>query len=142
VVGESDTGEGLNRTSTFIFHGVATVLPTHAFLWTEGAGMIDLGDLSGRPTIYGGSFSIANAINNSGVVVGYSTLRDGVNHAFRWTRDGGMIDLNTLLPGGSGWVLHEANDINDNGQIVGTGLHDGTERAFRLTPAPALMSKP
>ena len=45
-----------------------------------------------------------------------------------------MVDLNTLLPLNSGWVLMEANDINDNGQITGYGLHNGVGRAFRLSP--------
>src|SRR5215813_10448353 len=37
--------------------------PTHAFLWTASAGMVDLGTL-------GGSDSQAQAINNAGQVVG------------------------------------------------------------------------
>ena len=48
-----------------------------------------------------------------------------------------MHNLNTLLDGsGAGWVLHSANDINDAGQIVGHGTHNGTTRAFLLTPVP------
>ena len=45
-----------------------------------------------------------------------------------------MKDLNALLPRGSGWVLNNAWDINDKGQITGNGLHNGNARAFRLTP--------
>ena len=63
----------------------------------------------------------------------------GASHAFRWTQVGGMIDLNTLLPSNSGWVLIEANDINDRGQITGFGLHNGLERAYRLNP-PELVN--
>ena len=32
-----------------------------------------------------------------------------------------MIDLNTLLPSGSGWVLRRATGISEGGQIVGVG---------------------
>lgn len=86
--------------------------------------MKDLGHL-------GGGYSIAHAVNNHAEVVGYSTIAGGARRAFRWTI-GGMKDLNSLLPGGSGWVLSEAWDINDRGQIVGNGLHNGKSRAFRL----------
>jgi hypothetical protein len=46
-----------------------------------------------------------------------------------------MKDLNTLLPAGSGWLLNTATDINDRGQIVGAGMHNGHHRAYLLTPA-------
>lgn len=46
-----------------------------------------------------------------------------------------MIDLNTLLPNGSGWLLQEAIGINDSGQITGYGLYNGTEEAFLLNTA-------
>jgi probable HAF family extracellular repeat protein len=127
VVGESDTGFII--TTEPIVQGF-TLFGTHAFLWTEGAGMVDLGHL-------GGGDSQAHAINNHGVVVGTSELPNGTSHAFRWTSAEGMVDLNTLLPSGSGWVLIEAWDVNDKGQITGDGLHDGQGRAFRLNPQPA-----
>jgi len=44
-------------------------------------------------------------------------------------------DLNGLIPAGARWLLTEARDINDSGQIVGTGIFDGQVRAFLLTPA-------
>jgi len=126
VVGESDF-QLVNNPSTTAFVLPGTSLTgTHAFLWTEAKGMKDLGHL-------GGGYSIAQAINNNGEVVGYSTLPGGTRRAFRWSSFGGMKDLNTLLPSGSGWVLTEANDINDRGQVVGNGLHNGKSRAFRFT---------
>jgi probable HAF family extracellular repeat protein len=124
VVGESDTGPILSlgvRLRGFPLFG------THAFLWTEGVGMVDLGHL-------GGGTSGARAISNTGVVVGSSHLMNGTSHAFYWTRAQGMIDLNTLLPLNSGWVLTEANGVNDRGQFTGAGLHNGVSRAFRLGP--------
>jgi len=83
---------------------------------------------------FGSGTSRATAINNNEVVVGWSTRANGTGYAFSWTRAGGMIDLNTLLPLNSGWVLMEANGINDKGQITGYGLHNGVGRAFRLSP--------
>ena len=37
-----------------------------------------------------------------------------------------------LLPAGSGWVLTEAWAINNAGEIVGYGSHNGIRRAFLL----------
>jgi probable HAF family extracellular repeat protein len=135
VVGESDTGPGPvvgdSHTRPNVRPGVRfrgfSFFNTHAFLWTEGVGMTDLGHL-------GGGTSRATAINNNEVVVGFSTRINGTGYAFSWTRAGGMVDLNTLLPLNSGWVLMEADGINDNGQITGYGLHHGAGRAFRLSP--------
>jgi probable HAF family extracellular repeat protein len=124
VVGESDTGPILHpfgRVRGFPFFG------THAFFWTEGDGMRDLGHL-------GGGTSRATAISNTGQVVGTSSLIGGPSHAFSWTSREGMIDLNTLLPLNSGWVLLDADGVNDKGQITGYGLHNGVGLAFRLDP--------
>lgn len=101
----------------------------HAFLWQNGS-VRDLGVLPGC------MHSGANDVNNRGQVVGssgqYSAWRP-----FLW--DGGtMYDLNDLLPAGSGWVLDykwsSSSTINDHGQIVGTGMHNGVQRAFLMSP--------
>jgi probable HAF family extracellular repeat protein len=42
-----------------------------------------------------------------------------------------MTDLNTLLPPNSGWVLTEADGINDSQQIVGQGTINGQHHAYR-----------
>ena len=49
-----------------------------------------------------------------------------------------MTDLNTRLPAGSGWVLEAATAINDAGEIVGWGRHNGVRHAYRLLPAVRL----
>ena len=84
--------------------------------------------------------SYVRAINSQGHVVGtaYSPdLYGGDGFAFLYTPETGMIDLNTLLPEGSGWLLKVAMGINDQGQIAGMGELNGdqTARAFRYTPA-------
>ena len=46
-----------------------------------------------------------------------------------------MVELDTLLPPGTGWQLTSANDIDAYGDIVGEGVRpDGAPRAFLLTP--------
>jgi probable HAF family extracellular repeat protein len=99
----------------------------HAFIHDDN-GMHDLGALAG------GS-SEAYSINNRGEVVGRSAVPSGGHHAFLF-REGRMLDLNDLIPAGAGWVLTEAIDINNDGQIVGNGYLDGAVRAFLLTPMP------
>jgi probable HAF family extracellular repeat protein len=62
---------------------------THAFLWSDSTGMVDLGTL-------GGSSSRATSVNNLGHVVGYAYLAGNTAyHAFRWA-SGTMTDLGTL----------------------------------------------
>lgn len=97
----------------------------HAFIYSAGA-LTDLGVLPG------GTQSFAYAINNSGQVVGASDSVVSTLHAFLYSA-GRMRDLNALIPANSGWVLTEARDINNLGQIVGTGIKDGQQRAFLLT---------
>ena len=104
----------------------------HAFLYSKGA-MIDLGSLGGNGpvTLSFGYGTDAEAINDSGQVVGYSTTPSGDQVAFLYSK-GTMIDLNTVLPSDSGWTLTNATGINDAGQVVGNGFHNGQPRAFEL----------
>ena len=100
---------------------------TDAFVYVNGI-MMDLGTL-------GGSFSQANAINDAGQIVGFSKIAgDADSHAVLWTPNGGLQDLNQLIPGDSGWDLQGANSISSNGNIVGAGLHNGQGHAFLLVP--------
>jgi probable HAF family extracellular repeat protein len=91
---------------------------------------------NGTPTDLGASS--AAAINASGQVVGF----DGNFGAFFW-QNGQLSDLNELIPPDSGWeFLRYASAINDAGQIVGTGTHNGAQHAFLLTPTPAPVPEP
>lgn len=85
--------------------------------------MTDLGAL--------GAYTEATAINESGVIVGFSTRPSGNNHAFRY-KDGAMVDLNDLIDPGSGWEIIDAAGINEQEQIVGTGILNGLTQAVLL----------
>jgi probable HAF family extracellular repeat protein len=104
----------------------------HAYVWTPtiangtSGSMTDLGTL-------GGASSVAQAINNHGAIVGASYTAGGAYHPFVW-ENGVMYDLDTLLPANSGWATEFYGlDINDNGQIAGTGLFNGVQRAFLIS---------
>lgn len=99
-----------------------------AFRWKNGA-MVDLG------TVSGDSCGIAFGVNSAGQVVGSSGDCQGNGlHAFLW-EDGHIVDLNSLIPPGSGLQLKSATNINDRGEIAGTGvLVNGDQHAFLLIP--------
>jgi probable HAF family extracellular repeat protein len=97
---------------------------THAFVWSDVAGMQDLGHLDT------GNASKAYGINNAGQVVGSANTALG-ERGFLWTKETGMVDLNTLFVPGTTQVLTIARGINDLGQIVGTS---NSARALLLTP--------
>lgn len=85
---------------------VDSLATTHAFLYT-GIGMRDLGTLGGRD-------SRAVGINESGVVVGQSSLPDQTIHGFVYREDR-MSDLGSL-PGGA---FSAAYAINQHALIAG-----------------------
>ena len=92
----------------------------NAFLWQNGY-LIDLGD---------NTFE-AQGINEYGQIVGAAE-----NNAFLW--DNGVVyDLNDLILDNVGWDLVRAADINDIGQIVGSGIIGGQTHAFLMTPVPS-----
>lgn len=107
----------------------------HAYLWTPGSGFQDLGTL-------GGSKSIGQGINAAGMVVGWSRDSNETQHGFLF--DGtGMIDLNSLLPTGTGMTIINATDINDLGQITGQAANAfGYTHAFLLSPLADLGAVP
>jgi probable HAF family extracellular repeat protein len=101
----------------------------HAFVATcATCSLKDLGTFAGSTSSLWGL-----GINDSGVVVGYSTFA-GTYHAFVYS-SGKIKDLNKMVSGGTGgWTLIEADGINSAGQIAGTMLKNSEEHAYLLTP--------
>jgi len=136
TLGSGSIGKAINSTGqvTGLFYTTILFGPYHAFLYSGGS-MTDLGTL-------GGSYSEGLGINTSGQVTGdSSTTGDSAYHAFLYTPGAGMVDLNTLLPSGSGWTLVAAYGINDAGQITGSGTNpNGEPHAFLLSPATVPFS--
>ncbi|MEW6736800.1 MAG: DUF3466 family protein [Acidobacteriota bacterium] len=132
----NNAGQIVGKAHRVIFQGNEY---TQACLWTkdsQGQWVVDyLGTLSGVNGT--GHSSKAFAINEAGQIVGSSTANTPIGttetHAFLW-HNGVMVDLNTLLPPNSGWILREARDINEFGQIIGVGSFNGQPAAFLLIP--------
>ena len=89
---------------------------SHGFIWTRETGLIEIG--AGSPTLA----TSTNDVNKHGQVVGSIGGR-----AFVWTRNQGVVDLNTLITGGPpGLVLRSARAISESGAILAradTGLY-------------------
>ncbi len=95
-----------------------------AFVWESGV-MEELTD--------GEGYTVALSINNRGMVVGSAGVGHAGGDAALWN-GGRRVQLADLLPAGSGWVLLEADCINDAGVITGMGLLNGFPRVFIMTP--------
>jgi probable HAF family extracellular repeat protein len=134
--GNKSFGQGLNDQGQVVgYSTLAGDITGHAFLYSNGS-MQDIGSLGGN--------SFAYRINNSSQVVGESYLvpnptAEDIRHAFIYS-NGVMADLNSFLDAStknSGWYLSTANDINDNGWIVGTAMNTitGASHAYVLSIA-------
>jgi probable HAF family extracellular repeat protein len=141
----------------------------HAFVFRDDMGLVDLGPgtavaINNRGIIAGvnelfepllfmqegsgyrrvpvthlGGYNGVGSINDSNVIVGGTYLPE-TRREFAWvaTEAAGVTDLNDLIDPAGGWRLLYATAINNAGQIVGAGVHEGREMAFRLDPNPTL----
>ncbi len=100
----------------------------HAFLW-ENDVMRDLGTLPGDFSSGG------EAINDAGLVGGFSCHRRGPCRAFLW-QNGSMTDLNMLLVPGSTLFLVDVNSINSAGELVGDAIQLSTREQHAYLAIP------
>jgi probable HAF family extracellular repeat protein len=103
VVGGGGTLQGLNSAGEIVGGGG----PNGAFYWQNGT-RTDLGFFPSA-----GAASIATAVNDSGVIVGWGYNGPGSYHAWRW-QSGAFTDLGTL-----GGPQSSALGLNSNGVVVG-----------------------
>lgn len=111
VVGDSEVAKGVR----------------HAFRWidADANGLADPGEMIDMGTL-GGERSRAWAINDAGLITGFSETASGDTHAFIYSDLAGMVDLGTL--GGSRSYAH---GMNEQGHVVGMSTTaDGEKHAF------------
>ena len=73
---------------------------------------------------------------NRDLIVGSScrTSDAGPCRATLW-RNGRAIGLNTLIPASAGWDLTDLQAVNERGQLLGNGGHNGQPHGFLMTTA-------
>jgi probable HAF family extracellular repeat protein len=146
--GTSSWAYAINASGQVAGASLTTTGSRHAFLWTPGQGMQDLG------TLGGGTSSTARGINDQGQVVGESKVprpypdpREPETHAFLWSPGQGMQDLGAP---GQGLNSTIAFDINNAGQVVGRAFSSDRvifpptdpeyfSRAFLWTPGQGMQ---
>ena len=98
---------GINSQGQVVGNSYTSSLLQHAYFWSQGSGMLDLGT-------FGGPTSFAYGINDAGQVVGNADLSNGMTHAFVWTQALGKQDIGTKMK-----FSTYAFAINNAGQVVG-----------------------
>jgi hypothetical protein len=113
-----------------------------ALVWLPDAPNSPNGQLKTLGALGWSEDGLADQINASGTVVGYScSIKRGWSDApceqvryFVWDQMQGMQDLQSLLDQGSGYALESVWGLNDQGQIVAVGeTSAGTYRLLLLT---------
>ncbi|MET0350340.1 MAG: hypothetical protein ABW067_11170 [Rhizobacter sp.] len=104
-----------------------------AFVYRQAGGLLDFDTVLPRAA----RTSFATGVNERGQVIGGGEWADG--SAFNFLYDlgsGSFVDLASVLDPltSVGWSALQLNELNDLGQIVGTGLFQGESRAFLLSP--------
>jgi probable HAF family extracellular repeat protein len=127
----------LNAFGEVVGGSASSALVGNPFLYSRKKGMVDLGNL-------GGGRGTAEGINDFGIVVGTARVAStpagdiwNIGHAFVYTGETGILDLNTLTAT-AGWELYDAHAINNFGLIVGYGTHTTASGsgldAYRFNP--------
>jgi probable HAF family extracellular repeat protein len=102
----------------------------HAVLWSQSAGVIDIGTLTNTNTDISDGFGISD----NGQVVGYSTKNGVGGYAFVYSKAHGMQELDTLI--NSSWYITTAWGINSAGEIIATGIISGSNYPHTLLLTP------
>jgi len=127
--GFNSTAFAINSAGQVTGNAQLAINASHAFV-SDGTTMTDLGSLGGDST--------GLSINSSGQVTGFISLGPppfGTQHGFLYVPGSpGMVDLNSLIPPGSGWELLRGVAINDAGQITGIGIINNQTHAFLMSP--------
>ncbi len=153
----SSTGRGVSSSGDVVGYSDSPTMPNFVYSFAAKAFLnLNLGNLQVIPwTAYANGLSPYEyyGINNQNQVVGTfmsGNYKDwgGISHAFLASLTPGALgygglDLNSLLPANSGWILTSATGINDAGQIVGYGIDpSGVYSGYELTPVSNQVPEP
>lgn len=132
--GDSSSAFGLNNASTVVGQADDALGVGRPYRWRPGQGLSDLGQ--GSP--YSGLPGAALAVSDHEVVVGRVQVQaaPAVDHAFLWTPEVGMRDLNELVEGGGSLRLTQALDVSNRGWIVGSGLDTAANQTVAVLLRP------
>jgi probable HAF family extracellular repeat protein len=108
---KSSTAIAINNRGLVAINSMTSNDEQHTLLYQSGK-LQDISESISRP-------SVASALNENGVVVGYSIGKDGKHEAFAYSNDSSTL---IELKGVTGFDDSQANDINDDGVIVGTAF--------------------
>ena len=135
ATGINDRGLVVGRLNATVGDGVQAV----AFNLGSGAA-VPLGAISNLSCVAWGLNNHGQVVGatGSGTVIRSPGITTGV-FATLWNGSNSVVDLNTRITA-AGWHLATAEAINDAGQIVGAGFHNGIKRAFLLTLPPSVSS--
>jgi hypothetical protein len=152
----TSAGRGVSSSGDVVGYSNSPTMLNFVYSFASKAFLtLNLNNLQAAPPIAGIYYSAFNYydINAQNQVVGsYDYGNQGkwsqIDHAFiasltpRALGYGGL-DLNTLLPPNSGWILTSATGINDAGQIVGYGIDpSGVYSGYELTPDSNQVPEP
>lgn len=146
--GRTSHANGINDLGTVIGYSECPGGARRPFIWMDGV-MTALASFDPKYEC------VPWRLNNRGQIVGYGEpdpeewitlawtvvdrMKGGKRSSYDWARavlwqSGKAMDLTLCLEDGQGWELEIAQDINEKGQIVGTGRKDGVARACLLEP--------
>ena len=98
-------------------------------IFYDGKTLRDIGTL-------GGPTNFVAKLNDAGQVTGVSSTRKGINHAYRWSRATGIVDL-----AAPGTLSSFGTDINSQGWVAGIAeFSPGVLTAFRWTPQTGMVN--
>jgi len=96
---------------------------SHAFLYSNGTGVLDLGIIGDDP--FGLAQSVANGVSDNNTVVGWvGDIFYGAPQGFVWTPEGGMVFVNDYLaahglPVPGEWYITSVTVISADGKTIG-----------------------
>jgi len=160
----STNGFFITTRACLFTNGVQFVLPTPPNYGAFAFGVNDSNEVVGalyasnapstfsqEPFFFDGSTitnigSFATNLTSSTVPYGINNYEQTVGPAYNtnvspaalalslYDNSNGIVDINSLLPIGSGYTLGQANAINDPGQIIGVALYSNKVHGVLLTP--------